>query len=113
MATTQEVLEAARRLGRLLREHEARQRLAEVSQALEADADATRLAREYDEHLQMIADKERRGSPIEVEDKRKTESLRQRVASHPLLQRVQMVQMDYMDLVRKVDALVEDPDASP
>ena len=51
----------------------------------------------------VIAEKEARQQPIEVEDKRKLEQLHQKVIEHPLLRDLQVVQMDYLDLMRKVD----------
>ena len=38
-----------------------------------------------------------------MDDKRKMQELQDRAASNPLLRELQMLQMDYVDLMRKVD----------
>ena len=97
------ILEAAERLGQLLAQHPAVRRLEELMQQLDNDVEAQRLQTDLARHRETLADKQRDGKPIEVDDKRRLESLQQSVAAHPILRDLQLAQMDYVDLMRSVD----------
>lgn len=103
MATTSEILNAARDLGKLIRTHDAAAKFEKTVEALQKDVEAQRVLSDYNRHLNSLAEKEAHGRAIEVEDKRKLEQLQQKVIMNPLLQKFQMAQMDYLDLMRKVD----------
>lgn len=103
MATTQEILDAARKLGELIASHEATERYRETIENLQDDTEAQRVLTDLNRHISTIAEKEQKHQPVEVEDKQKLEQLQKAVIRHPLLQKFQMAQMDYVDLLRKVD----------
>ncbi len=114
MATTEEILNAARELGKLLATHEAATRFEATVRKLQGDIDAQRILNDYNRHLESLAEKESAGRPIEVEDKRKLDALQKQVMSNPLLQELQVAQMDYLDLMRRVDeAMSPNPPAAP
>lgn len=101
--TTADILAAADQLGRLIAKHPAVEKLTALLKQLEDDTDAKRLLTDLDRHSQSLAEKEAKGSAIEVSDKHKLRDLQQAVAMNPLLGQFQMAQMDYVDLMRKVD----------
>jgi cell fate (sporulation/competence/biofilm development) regulator YlbF (YheA/YmcA/DUF963 family) len=103
MATTSEILNAARELGKLIRTHDAAGKFEASVAALQKDVEAQRVLNDYNRHLNSLAEKEASGRPIEVDDKRKLDQLQQKVIMNPLLQKFQMAQMDYLDLMRRVD----------
>jgi cell fate (sporulation/competence/biofilm development) regulator YlbF (YheA/YmcA/DUF963 family) len=103
MATTQEILDAARALGKQIQGHDVARRLETALRALQQDVEAQRVLADYNRHLTALGEKESAGRPIEVADKRKLEELQQKVIMSPKLQQFQMAQMDYLDLMRKVD----------
>ena len=103
MADTEAILTAAAELGKLIAEHPATQKYEDVLKRLEDDTAAQRLMTDLNRHRQTVAEKEAKGQPIEVDDKRKLTQLQQDVAVHPVLRELQMAQMDYVDLMRKVD----------
>ena len=103
MATTQQVLEAATHLGKLIAEHEAAKKLEATGERLKQDTEAQRLLSDYNRHMKAIREKEADGKPIEVEDKRQLEKYQQDVTQNNLLRDLQMVQMDYLDLMRRVE----------
>ncbi len=108
MATTEEVLQAARNLGSLIRSHEAADRMQQALEKVRQDTDAQRLLNDYNRHLEAVAEKDAQGKPIEVEDKRKLEQLQNRIATTPALRDFQLAQMDYVDLMRQVDQAISD-----
>lgn len=105
-STSDRVFEAARNLGRLVAAHPHAAKYHAVLAAIRADADAQRLLGDYTRHIEALREKEETGQPIEVADKRKLEDLQSKVAMHPRLRELQMAQMDYVDLMRKVDAAI-------
>ncbi len=103
MAGNNEILTAARDLGRMIASHESTKKLAQVQSELEANAQTRQLLTDYNRHIQTLSEKQAKGQPIEVGDKRRTEQLRTEVAMNPMISRLQMAQMDYTDLLRRVN----------
>jgi len=102
MATTQDVLDAAEKTGKLLAEHPTTQKLEQVFQRLQANREAQQTLNSYEQHLSTLAQKQQQGQPIEPGEKQKLEQIQQELAANPLLGELQMAQMDYLDLTRKV-----------
>lgn len=103
MSSTEEILRQARELGRLIATHETSDRLEETISRLHKDVEAERVLNDYNRIVAKLAQKEMEGQPIEVEEKRHLERLQRQVASNPLLRELQVAQMDYLDLMRRVD----------
>lgn len=103
MASTQEIVDAAKKLGRMIGEHDTSRKLASALKALENNIESQRAMTDYQRFLQSLAEKEATGRPIEVSDKRKLEELQRAVVLNPILRQFQTAQMDYVDLIRKVD----------
>jgi len=106
MATTQEILDAARALGKRIATHDAARKFEECLTKLGADRDAQRLLNDLNRHTGLVAEKEQKGQPIEVDDKRKLEKLQSEVVQNSVLREFQILQMDYLDLMRKVDEAI-------
>lgn len=106
MATTQEILAAAADLGKLIQTHAAAIKFEQVVKQLQDDIEAQRLMTDLNRHIEKLGQKEAQGQPIEVSDKKTLDELQQKVIRHPLLSQFQMVQMDYLDLMRQVDDVI-------
>jgi cell fate (sporulation/competence/biofilm development) regulator YlbF (YheA/YmcA/DUF963 family) len=112
--TTQDVLNKAHELGDLIAQHPAAKKMEDILKRLQDDTDAQRAMNDYNRHLQALSEKEAAGKPIEVEDKRKLEALQNAVIRNPILRDFQVGQMDYLDLMRKVDEAIQGgPDPAP
>ncbi|MCK4871608.1 MAG: YlbF family regulator [Phycisphaerales bacterium] len=112
MTTTEELLKAARDLGTLLVEHPAAAKFRELVATLDADAQAKQLLQDYDAAERAIAEKLSAQQPVEVDDKRTAQELKQQVAMHPVLREMPMIEADYVNLMRQVnDAIMGDPAA--
>lgn len=107
MPTTDDILTKAREVGALIAEHPTAKKLEDLATRLQADTDAQRAMTDYNRALEATAQKEAAGSPIEVDDKRRLEALQMAVIKNPLLRDFQVVQMDYMDLLRRVDDAIQ------
>ncbi len=106
MATTQEILDAAKSLGQLISTHPAARRMDDLMKKLQNDREAQRALTDFNRHMQMLSQKEQTGRPIEVEDKRKMDQFQAAVAQNLVLREMQMAQMDYLDLMRQIDDLI-------
>ena len=106
MATTQEIIQAAQALGKLIESHETAERFRSATEKLNQDAEARRLLNDFNRQVRTISEKEAAGKPVEVQDKRNLEQLQKQVVNHPLLRDFQTAQMDYVDLMRQVDSAI-------
>jgi cell fate (sporulation/competence/biofilm development) regulator YlbF (YheA/YmcA/DUF963 family) len=113
MATTQEILKAAKDLGTLVATHEAARKLEAAARKLEADVEAQRLLTDFNRLVSRLSEKEAAGRPIEVDDKRQLEKQQNLVIRNAILRDFQMAQMDYLDLMRKVDDAISGGPAAP
>lgn len=106
MATIDEIMKTAQQLGKLIGEHESAVKLQKVMEAFRQDIDAQRLLTDYQRYVAKLGEKEAKGQPIEVEDKRKLDSMQKAVITNPKLRDLQIAQMDYLDLMRRVDEMI-------
>ena len=113
MATEQEILEKAAELGEMIAEHDAVKKLQSAANAFQADVNSQRAMTDYQRMAQTLQQKAQQGGAIEVEDKHKLEALQQAVVTNPLLANMQRAEMDYVDLLRKVDAALLGSDKTP
>ncbi|MCC5827959.1 MAG: YlbF family regulator [Phycisphaeraceae bacterium] len=103
MSQEEAITKAAKELGELLKEHPAVKRLQQVTSEMSRNSDAQRLVNEMNQHIEKLAEKEMTGRPIEVAEKRKLQELQQAVTLNIAIRNFQNAQMDYLDLMRKVD----------
>ena len=106
MATTQEILDAAGELGKLIASHGVAAKFEQALKALQDDVPAQRALTDYQRHLTAVGEKEAAGKPIEVDDKQKLEALQRTIIQTPVLRDFQLAQMDYLDLMRQVDTAI-------
>jgi len=103
MPTTDEIMDKAKALGEEIAEHEAAKAFIDSLSRLEKDTEAQRAVTDLNRYIGTLSQKQQAGSPIEVEDKRKLEELQTAVVMHPVLRAFQTAQVEYVDLLRKVD----------
>jgi cell fate (sporulation/competence/biofilm development) regulator YlbF (YheA/YmcA/DUF963 family) len=109
MATEQEILDAARRLGDLVAQHPAIAKYRDAQRAVSQDADASHLLGEFDRQLETLARQEASGMPVTDAQRRTLESLQAQIASQLKVKALSIAQVDYMDLLRKVSQAWQRP----
>ena len=107
MATTQEILDAARKLGQLIQTHPSAGKLDQVMHKLQNDRDAQRALADYNRQLSQLSEKEASGRGIDMEDKRKLDAAQKALGMNLLLREFQMAQIDFLELMRQVDDLID------
>lgn len=103
MASDEKLIQSAQELGALLGENPKVARLEAAIKKLREDTQAQRALNDLNRHLNAVAQKEMSGQPIEVADKQKLRDLQNTVVHNLVLREFQLAQMDYVDLVRKLD----------
>ncbi len=103
MASEEQIMKAAGELGELLSGHPKVDRLESAIKKLKEDTEAQRALNDLNRHLQAVTEKEMSGLPIEVSDKRKLQELQTAVVHNLVLREFQLAQMDYVDVVRRLD----------
>lgn len=103
MATTEQIIAAATDLGKQIADHDAAKKFDTAVKTLESDTAAQRDLNDYNRFAAQIMQKQSEGKPIEVEDKRKLETLQKSVMTSTVLRDFQMAQMDLIDLLRRID----------
>lgn len=81
----------------------------QTRQKVQEDEQALKMLEDYQKQLQKIAELERKGQPIEPEDKRELTSLQQKIASHENLKAWMRTQADFTELMRKVNRGIAEP----
>jgi len=66
------------------------------------DPEASRLFGDFDRQIESLARQEQSGMPITDAQRMQLESLQSRIASHIKIKNLNMAQVEFMDLLRKV-----------
>ncbi len=106
---TQQILSEAEKLGRLVAQHPAVGRFKDAQRAVSEDPEAGRLMGEFDRQLETLARQEQSGMGVTDAQRRQLESLQSRLVSHLKIKNLNMAQVDFMDLLRKVTQTIQRP----
>ncbi len=107
MPTTEEIIDAAEKLGQLINQHPAASAYNNAVVAIEANDDAKHLLTDYNRLMQTVMEKQQTGQPIEVDEKHKLEELQGKVIANDTLKALQVAEMDYADLRRKINEAIQ------
>lgn len=99
---TQQILDMAEKLGDLLKDHPAVARYKTAQKSVAEDAEAGRLLAEFDRQLEMLGRQEQAGMPVTDAQRQKLEAMQGQIISHLKIKALNLAQMEFMDLLRKV-----------
>ncbi len=99
---TQQILDAADKLGVLVAQHPAVGRYQQAQEALSKDPDAARLLNEFNRQIMTLARQEEQGMPVTDAQRHQLESLQAQLAAHLKIKSLNIAQMEFVDLMRKV-----------
>lgn len=108
-ADTQQIIDAAEKLGKLITEHSAIARYAEAQKAIAGDPEASRLFQQFDQEVMALSQQEQSGQPISAAQKQKLQLLQQNIASNLKVKAFSIAQMELTELLRKVSAAWQKP----
>jgi cell fate (sporulation/competence/biofilm development) regulator YlbF (YheA/YmcA/DUF963 family) len=106
---TQAILDEAEKLGKLLTEHPAVTRYQQAQKAVADDAEANRLLGDFDKTLEKLARQEQSGMPVTDAQRQQLEAMQSRIVSHIKVKNLNLAQVEFVDLLRKVNQTYQRP----
>ena len=114
-ADTQQILAEADKLGQLVAQHPAVEKYKQAQKAVAEDPDAGRAMAEFERQLETLARQEASGAGITDAQRQQLENLQSRIVSNIKVKALNMAQVDFIDLLRKVNQAIQSKvvDAGP
>ena len=107
MPDTQEILAEAEKLGNLVAQHPAVAKYKAAQKSVSEDPDASRLLREFERLLDQLGRQEASGIPVTDAHRTQLEALQSQIMSHIKVKNLNMAQVDFIDLLRKVNQTIQ------
>lgn len=104
---TQQIVEEADKLGKLVAQHPAVDKYKQAQKSVADDPDAGRLLREFDRMLETLGRQEASGGAVTDAQRQQLESLQSQIMSNIKVKNLNMAQVDFVDLLRKVNQAVQ------
>jgi cell fate (sporulation/competence/biofilm development) regulator YlbF (YheA/YmcA/DUF963 family) len=98
----QTLLDAADNLGKLVAKHPAVAKYRDAQRAVSQDAEASRLMADFSRQIEGLARQEQTGMPITDAQRTQLEGLQSRIASHIKVKALNLAEVDFTDVLRKV-----------
>lgn len=106
---TQTILDAAEKLSQMVADHPATARYKAAQKSVTDDPEASRLLSEFDRQIETLARQEQSGVPVSDVQRQGLESLQSRIISHLKIKNLNMAQVEFIDLLRKVNQTIQRP----
>jgi cell fate (sporulation/competence/biofilm development) regulator YlbF (YheA/YmcA/DUF963 family) len=106
---TQSILDAAEKIGELVKDHPAFERYRSAAKTVSEDPEAGRLVADFNRQLETLLRQEQSGMPVSDAQHAQLESLQTRIASHIKMKALHMAQTDFYDLMRKITQTIQKP----
>lgn len=103
----EEVIEFASKLGAAIANHERYKAFREAEEQLKKDNEAKELSEALEKQTIKIQELEKDLKPVEVEDKKKLQQLKEKLAANKFIQKFLKAQTDYVELMTKVNEQIE------
>ena len=112
---TDQIIQEAEKLGQLVAQHPAVARYKQAQRAVADDPEAGRLLADFDRQLESLGRQEQSGMPVTDAQRMQLESLQGRIISHLKIKALNLAQVEFVDLLRKVTQTIQRPlaDAPP
>ena len=99
----EEILEIASKLGAAIANHNTYKIFKEAEEQLKEDDEARGISEELENQSRKVHELEKNLKPVEVEDKKRLQQLKEEVASNQSIQHFLKVQTDYVELMTKAN----------
>jgi cell fate (sporulation/competence/biofilm development) regulator YlbF (YheA/YmcA/DUF963 family) len=104
---TQTILADADKLGQLVAQHPAVAKYRAAQKSVADDPDASRLLRDFDRLLETLGRQEASGLPVTDAQRTQLESLQSQIMTHIKVKALNMAQLEFIDLLRKVNQSIQ------
>lgn len=103
---TNQILQEADKVGQLVSQHPAIEKFRQAQKMLADDPDAARLMNDFNRQLMNLARQEQSGMPVSDAQRHGLESLQRQLASHIKVKALNVAQVEFYDLLRKVSETI-------
>src|SRR5215212_1636058 len=104
---TNQILAEADKLGQLVAQHPAVERYKQAQKSVADDPDANRAMADFERHLETLARQEQAGMPVTDAQRQQLEAVQSRIVSNIKVKALNMAQVEFIDLLRKVNQAVQ------
>jgi cell fate (sporulation/competence/biofilm development) regulator YlbF (YheA/YmcA/DUF963 family) len=104
---TQKILDEAAKLGELVADHPAVAKYRDAQKSVASDPDAGRLMAEFSRQLETLSRQEQSGMPVTDAQAQKLESIQAQIISHIKIKNLNMAQVDFIDLLRRINQQIQ------
>lgn len=104
---TQQILDDAVKLGQVVAQHPAVARYKQARKAVEKDAEATRMLTELDRQIETLTRQQQAGMQVTDAQQQQLESMQSRIVSHIKIKALNIAQVEFVDLLRKVTQTIQ------
>jgi cell fate (sporulation/competence/biofilm development) regulator YlbF (YheA/YmcA/DUF963 family) len=108
---TQQIMDEAEKLGRLVAQHPAVERYKQAQRAVAEDAEASRLLADFERTLAKLDQQAQAGLPVTDAQRDQLEALQGRIVSHIKVKALNMAQVEYVDILRRITQTIQKPSA--
>ena len=102
-ADTTQILAEADKLGQLVAPHPAVERYKQAQKAVSDDPDANRAMADFERQYETLIRQEQSGMPVTDAQRQQLEAVQSRIVSNIKVKALNMAQVEFMDLLRKVN----------
>ena len=106
---TDQIIQEAEKLGQLVSQHPAVARYKQAQKAVSDDPEAGRLLADFDRQLETLGRQEQSGMPVTDAQRMQLESLQSRIISHLKIKALNMAQVEFVDLLRRITQTIQKP----
>ena len=106
---TQQILDEAERVGKMVAEHPAVEKYRTAQRAVAEDPEASRALAEFERQIETLGRQEQAGMPVTDAQRATLEQLQSRIISNIKVKALNMAQVDFIDLLRKVTQTIQKP----
>jgi len=99
----EEIIKLAESLGSAISASPVFAELKRLELEVRRDSELSKLTEEYQVQMRRIADLEKNQQPVEVEDKKKMQSIRESIQSDEKIQQLLKVQTEYASLMSRIN----------
>src|SRR5215207_1012993 len=104
---TAQILAEADKLAQLVAQHPAVEKYKQAQKAVSDDPDANRSMAEFERQIESLARQESTGMPVTDAQRQTLENLQSRIVSNIKVKNLNMAQVDFIDLLRKVTQTIQ------
>jgi cell fate (sporulation/competence/biofilm development) regulator YlbF (YheA/YmcA/DUF963 family) len=106
---TDQLIAEAEKLGQLVAQHPAVGRYKDAQKAVESDPDAGRLMAEFNRQMDTLERQMQAGMNVTDAQRANIEALQARIVSHLKIKALNLAQVEFIDLLRKITQTIQKP----